>query len=147
MIFELSQTVPGFDQMKVVQRQLEAADIPDAAEVYPIVEGEDGSPQLKFPPQPDPELEIKKADMERRTLEGQARDEREGLLAQSKVNVDEATIIKLIAEAAKVDDEPELERLKLLHKDQESIRKSLTEIKKIESANEKAKSSNTDTSK
>jgi chaperonin GroES len=142
MILEMSQAVPGFDQIKVVQRQLEAADIPDAAEVYPVVEGENGL-ELKFPPQPDPELEIKKADMQRRTLEGQSRAEKDMLLAQSKVNVDQAQIIKLIAEAAETADKPELERLKLLDAEQDSIRKSLVELEK---SSEKAKSSNSGTS-
>jgi len=144
-IAERAAMVPGYDPIAVEQRFLESMDIPNSKEVFPTVQDEQGNVQLKFPPQPDPDLEIQKGDMQRRTLEGQARDEREGLLAQSKVNVDEAAIIKLIAEAAKVADEPELERLKLLHKDQESIRKSLTEIKKIENA--KAKSSDTGTSK
>ena len=54
------------------------------------------------------------------------------LVAQSKINVDEAQIIKLMADAAEAADKPELERLKLLLKDQESIRKSLTELAKIE---------------
>ena len=131
-VAERAQMVAGYDPIVVEQRILESMDVPNSREVYPTVQGEDGSIQLKFPPQPDPELEIEKADMQRRTLEGQSRAEKDGLLAQSKVNVDEATIIKLMAEAAKVADEPQLERLKLLHKDQESIRKSLTEIAKLD---------------
>ncbi|RLC55299.1 MAG: hypothetical protein DRI30_07835 [Chloroflexi bacterium] len=135
---EAAQSVPGYDPVKVEKRFLESMDIPDVDEVFPLVpemdeEGnETGAMVLKFPPQPDPQLEIEKADMQRRTLEGQSRAEKDTMLAMSKVNVDEATIIKLMAEAAKVADEPELERLKLLHKDQESIRKSLTEIAKLD---------------
>jgi hypothetical protein len=53
------------------------------------------------------------------------------MLAQSKVNVDEAAIIKLIAEAGETADKPELERLKLLLKEQEDIRKNLVEMAKI----------------
>jgi hypothetical protein len=112
-------------------------DIPDAAEVYPLVQAEDGSMQLKFPPQPDPEMEINKADMQRRTLEGESRAETANILAQSKVNVDQATIIKLTAEAAETADKPTLERLKLLDQEQDAIRKSLVEVAKIEA---KAKS-------
>jgi len=133
MIFEMSQTVPGFDQIKVVQRQLEAMDIPDSAEVYPTQPNpETGIMELVNPPQPDPEFEIKRADMQRRTLEGQSRAEKDMLLAQSKVNVDQAQIIKLMADAAEAADKPTLERLKLLDKEQESIRKSLLEVKKID---------------
>jgi hypothetical protein len=136
---ERAAMVPGYDPIVVEQKFLEAMDMPNAAELYPTVQAEDGSRQLKFPPQPDPELEIEKADMQRRTLEGQSRAEKDMLLAQSKVNVDEATIIKLIADAAETADKPALERLKLLAKDQESIRKSLVEIEKND---QKAKQSN-----
>ena len=129
---DAAMAVPGYDKIKVEQRFLESMDIPDAAEIFPVIQAEDGSLQLQFPPQPDPELEIEKADMQRRTLEGQARAEVDMLVAQSKINVDEAQIIKLMADAAEAADKPELERLKLLLKDQESIRKALTELAKIE---------------
>jgi hypothetical protein len=143
---EASMQVPGYDPIKVEQRFLEAMDIPDAAEVFPLVPEMDengqetGGMTYKFPPQPDPELEIEKADMQRRTLEGQSRAEKDMLLAQSKVNVDEASIIKLMADAAEAADKPQLERLKLLLKDQESIRKSLVEVAKIEQSEQRADS-------
>jgi chaperonin GroES len=134
---EASMQVPGYDPIKVEQRFLEAMDIPDAMEVFPLVPeidesgNETGAMTYKFPPQPNPELEIEKADMQRRVLEGQARAEKDLMLAQSKVNVDEAAIIKLIAEAGETADKPELERLKLLLKEQEDIRKNLVEMAKI----------------
>jgi chaperonin GroES len=143
---EASMQVPGYDPIKVEQRFLEAMDIPDAAEVFPLVPEMDengqetGGMTYKFPPQPDPELEIEKADMQRRTLEGQSRAEVSMLTAQSKVNVDEASIIKLMADAAEAADKPQLERLKLLLKDQESIRKSLVEVAKIEQSEQRADS-------
>ena len=70
---------------KVEKRFLESMDIPDVDEVFPLVpevdeEGnETGAMTLKFPPQPDPQLEIEKADMQRRTLEGQSRAEKDML--------------------------------------------------------------------
>jgi hypothetical protein len=137
---EAAMSVPGYDKIKVEQRFLESLDIPDANEVFPLVpevdqEGnETGGLTYKFPPQPDPELEIEKADMQRRTLEGQSRAETANLLAQSKLNVDEAQILKLMADANIAADAPELERLKLLLKEQESIRKSLVEMAKIDEA-------------
>jgi chaperonin GroES len=140
---EAAMSVPGYDPVKVEKRFLESMDIPDVDEVFPLVPemdeqgNETGAMTLKFPPQPDPKLEIEKADMQRRTLEGQSRAEKDTMMAMSKVNVDEATIIKLMAEAAETADKPELERLKLLHKDQESIRKSLTEIAKLDEQNKR----------
>lgn len=131
-IRESAQQVAGYDPIAVELQYLEAMDTPNIPEIYPIVQGEDGSRQLKYPPQPDPDLEIQKADMQRRTLEGQSRAEKEMVLAESKVNVDEATIIKLMADAAQSADAPQLERLKLLAKDQESLRAALLEAKKID---------------
>jgi len=131
-ISERAAQVPGYDPIKVEQRLLEGLDIPDAAEVYPLVQGEDGSMQLKFPPQPDPEIEFRKAETQATVLEKQSKAETTSLLAQSKALVDEATIIKLMAGAAKDADAPELERLKLIQKEQQSIREDLTERKKID---------------
>jgi hypothetical protein len=139
-VAERAQMAPGYDPIIIEKGILEAMDVPNSMEAFPLVQGEDGSMQLKFPPQPDPEFEIKRADMQRRTLEGQSRAEKDMLLAQSKVNVDQANIIKLMAEAAETADKPQLERLKLLDAEQEAIRKSLVEIAKIEESNRKADS-------
>jgi chaperonin GroES len=147
---EASMQVPGYDPIKVEQRFLEAMDIPDATEVFPLVPETDetgtetGSMTYKFPPQPDPELEIEKADMQRRVLEGQARAEKDLMLAQSKVNVDEAAIIKLMSEAQETADKPELERLKLLLKEQEDIRKNLVEMAKIDEQSKQQANSGVD---
>ena len=139
-VAERAQMAPGYDPIVIEKGILEAMDVPNSMEAFPLVQGEDGSMQLKFPPQPDPEFEIKRADMQRRTLEGQSRAEKEMLLAQSTVNKDQATIIKLMAEAAETADKPQLERLKLLDAEQDAIRKSLVEIAKIEESNRKANS-------
>ena len=140
IVSDRAGTVPGYNTIKAEQGLLEALDVPNAREVYPTqMNPETGAEELVFPPQPDPELEIEKADMQRRTLEGQSRAEKDMVLAQSKINVDEAQIIKLIADASVAADSPELERLKLLLKEQESLRKSLVEMAKIESADEQSK--------
>jgi len=150
IIAERAAQVPGYDPIAIERRFLEAMDIPDAAEVFPLVPNEEtGRMEYVFPPQPDPELEIEKADMQRRTLEAQVRGEVDTMLAQSKVNVDEATILKIMADAEVQADKPELERLKLLVDEQDSIRKSLADLAKIDADKQKAtngvggKSSNT----
>ena len=64
MVSERAGSVAGYDPIKVEQRLLESMDVPDSAEVYPLVPGVDeegnetGEMVLKFPPQPDPSLEI-----------------------------------------------------------------------------------------
>jgi chaperonin GroES len=135
---ERSAMTAGYDPIIVEKRLLEALDIPDAAEVYPLVPetdeqgNETGRMTLKFPPQIDPELEIKKADMQRRTLEGKARAEKDFMLASAQIAVAEATIIKTYAEAKKVADEPEIKRIELLLDELQSQRESLVEMAKIE---------------
>ena len=131
-LLEMSQMVPGFDQMVVVKRNLEAMDIPDAAEVYPTVQAEDGSMQLKFPPQPDPEFEIKRAEEQRRAIEGKARAEQGYVESEAKLIVAEADVILKTAQAAKLADEPELARLKLLADEIADKRKTLVEMAKID---------------
>jgi chaperonin GroES len=134
-VAERAAMVPGYNPIEIEKRLLESLDIPDSDAVFPTqVNEETGAVEYVFPPQPDPELEIEKADMQRRVLEGQSRAEKDMLLAQSKVNVDEASIIKLMADAAKTADEPELERLSLLLEEQKDIRKNLVEMAKIDEA-------------
>ena len=146
---EASMSVPGYDPIKVEQRFLESLDIADAAEVFPLVPEKDengqetGAMTYKFPPQPDPEIEFKKAETQASVLEKQSKAETNAMLAESKMLVDEATIIKLVAGAAKDADAPELERLKIIQKEQQSIREDLTERKKVD-ANTQSSDSGTD---
>lgn len=143
---EAAMSVPGYDKIKVEQRFLEAMDIPDALEVFPLVpemdqQGQEtGGMTYKFPPQPDPELEIEKADMQRRTLEGESRAEKDMILAESKTLVDAATILKIKAEIKSMGESDELEKLKLIEKEQDSVRKSLVEVAKIEQSKADANS-------
>lgn len=135
---EAAQQVAGYDPIKVEQAYLESMDIPNAAELFPVAQGPDGSMQLKFPPQPDPSLEIEKADMQRRTLEGQSRAEKDMVVAESQIGVNEANILKIMAETQEIADKPTLERLKILAKEQDSHRKSLTELAKVDEQNKAA---------
>jgi ribosomal protein L21 len=125
-------------------------DIPDAAEVYPLVPEldengqETGGVALKFPPQPDPEMEIKKADMQRRVLEGQSRAEADMMRAESDIMVNQAKVILMMAQAEVAADTPELERLKLIVKEFDDKRKTLVEMAKIEQTEETASNEGSD---
>ncbi len=146
---ESAMQVPGYDPIKVEQRFLESMDIPDAHEVYPVVPGVDkdgnetGEMVLKFPPQPDPKLEIEKADMQRRVLEGQSRAEVEMMKAESQIMVDQAKVMVMIAELeanAKAEgNKVRIEELKLLVKEFEINRKALVELAKIEQTKQATK--------
>jgi len=132
--------------MKVEQTYLEALDIPDAAELYPVQptvdeEGnETGGMELVFPPQPDPELEIKRGELEIKALDAQASSEIAAIVAESNAGLNEAKIVEIIARAELAEDSPELERLKILQKEQQSIREDLTEREKINASKQIAKS-------
>lgn len=135
MIAERAMMSPGYDKIKVEQRFLEAMDIPDANEIFPVQQNpETGGLELVFPPAPDPEMEVKKAEEQRRTLESQSRSETQAALAASKIAVDEANILKIMAEAEVAADKPELERMKLLLNDLADKRKTLLEMANLEKA-------------
>jgi chaperonin GroES len=135
-IREASMMAPGYDKMKVEQRFLEALDIPDAAEIYPTQQNpETGAVELVFPPQPDPEFEIKRAEEQRRALEGKTRSEVTMVEAEAKLMVAEAEIILKQAQARKLGEDVELKKLEILQKDMEGKRKALLEMAKLESAN------------
>jgi hypothetical protein len=138
LTMERAQMVPGYDPIAVEKQYLEAIDAPNANELFPLVEelNEQGQPTgnmtLKFPPQPDPELEIKKADMQRRTLEGQTRSEVAYMDADTKLMVAEADVVLKRAQAQKLGDDTQLEQFDLLLKEMQDKRKAIVELKKVE---------------
>jgi chaperonin GroES len=142
-IAERAMSIPGYDPIVVEKRLLESMDIPDAAEVYPLVPEldengqETGGVALKFPPQPDPEMEIKKADMQRRVLEGQSRAEADMMRAESDIAVNEAKILLMMAQAEVAAGSPEMERLKMILKEFDDKRKAMIELAKLEAQQDK----------
>ena len=86
-----AQTVPGYDSYQVEKRVLESFGIEDTEQVFPTEEG------TRIPPPQDAEIEIKKAEHERRTLEAQGREE----LGWAKQKLDEkqAEVSMLLDEA------------------------------------------------
>lgn len=89
MLAQRAASAPGYDMAAVEKRLLQAADISDVAEVYPT--DEKGQPTI--PPPQNPEIALKAAEEQRRTLEAQSRMEIDGALAHSKLMVDESTIL------------------------------------------------------
>ena len=138
---EAAMSVPGYDPIKVEKRFLEAMDIPDAEEVFPLVPetnpetGEEtGGMTYKFPPQPDPEFEIKRAEEQRRALESQTRSEIQFIEAEGKLMVQEAEVVLKMAQAQKLGDETELKQFELILEEMRDKRKALVELAKIEQA-------------
>jgi chaperonin GroES len=137
LLKQAAMSTPGYDPIKVEQRWLEAFDVPDSNEIFPLVQGENGEMQLKFPPGPDPEFEIKKAEEERKTLESKSRSDRELIELESKLMVNEAQVLKLMADAAKSADEPDRKRLELKLREMESLREHARGLEEIEVEREK----------
>ena len=132
LIAQRAAMVPGYDPIKVEQRFLEAMDIPDAAEIFPTTQGEEGQTQLVFPPGPDPEFEIKRMEEERRTLEAQDRAKINYMELEGKLAVMEAEILLKTAQAEVAADSLEFKRIEALMEDMRHKREMLLEMAKIE---------------
>ena len=138
MILQRADVTAGYDPIEKELRWLSSFDVADVDKLFPRVEekGQDGQPTgnmvLKFPPQPDPSLEIEKADMQRRTLEGQSRAEKDSILAESTVLLNKAKVLEMMARMEDMKETQEYKNLELLTKDFDSQRKALIALAKIE---------------
>lgn len=134
MISERAMMVPGYDPTIVEKRWLAAMEVVDVDELYPMVEEQDeqgnktGNMVLKYPPQPDPELEIQKADLQRQTLADKSNHDIKVKETEVKMMVAEAQVIKLMADAQVAADKPTLERLKIQLEDMVSKREAMTQV-------------------
>lgn len=134
MILERSRMSPGYNPIEVERRFLEAADIPDVNQIFPLQQNQEtGQMEYVFAPQPDAELEIKKADMERRTIEGKARAETQAAVAEAKIMESEANIIIKMRELDIKEDANEIKKLEIILRELKDKRKVLTEIEKLDS--------------
>ena len=145
IILQRADSAPGYDPVEKEKRWLSAMDIADVDKLFPMVpemdeQGQEtGNMVLKFPPQPDPELEIKKADMQRRTIEGQSRAEMDAIKTESDVMVNKAKVLMMMAQMEDMKDTQEYKRLELILKEFDVKSKSLTQLAKIEEDGKNAK--------
>lgn len=124
---ERSRMVPGYNVAATERRLLEAMAVRDLNEIFPV--DEKGRPAI--PPPPNPEMEIKRMEEQRRALEARTREDlgrRELLIkaeeAAAKVEQLKAEAVKTLAEAGSVDAELSLKRF-------EAIFDSINEAKKL----------------
>jgi chaperonin GroES len=92
MVLERSMTVPGYDKAQVERDWLEAIEHPNADRIFPL---DPNTGQLAIPPAPDPEIEVKLAEEQRRQLEGVQRGETQRIEAMTKAMVGEAQVLEL----------------------------------------------------
>jgi len=128
IILQRADMAAGYNPIVKEKRWLAAMDIPDVEEVYPTKMDEQGNEVLVFPPQPDPELEIEKADLQRKTLEGQTRNDIEKQKVQIEMMLAEAKVMEIIGKMEEGQNKEELERMKLHLEDMISKRVALTDI-------------------
>jgi chaperonin GroES len=91
---ERAALVPGYNRVIVERRILEAMNIPDVQEIFPV--DEKGNPQIQ--PPPNPEVEVMLAEEQRKTLEAKSRTEINAAEASSRLDVDRATVMKIMAD-------------------------------------------------
>lgn len=94
-----AQSVPGYKASAVERRLLEAMDITDPQEVYPL--DQNGEPVIA--PPPNPEFQIKAAEEQRRTLESQSRMQIDAASADSRMAVDESQVLLNMMKAQEID--------------------------------------------
>jgi len=129
MISERAQMVPGYNPIVVEKRWLSAVEAVDSEELYPTrMNEETGAVELVFPPQPDPDLELKKAEEQRKAVEGKIRGEVSVAEAEAKMMVAEAQVMKIMAEAAVAEDKPLVDRMQMQLEDMISKREALVAI-------------------
>jgi chaperonin GroES len=99
MIKQNAQMTPGYDPIQVELKWLEAMDIPDAKQLFPLqMNQETGQQEYVYPPQPNPELELKKAELQSKVQENMARAEKDFALADSQIGLNEIETKKTEAE-------------------------------------------------
>lgn len=86
--------VPGYNPIAVELRLLEAMDVTDVQEVFPI--NPDGG--YGIPPQPNPEFEIEKMENQRKVIEGKIRGETDHAVAQAEIMLKEAQAAQIMQE-------------------------------------------------
>ena len=139
-------TVPGYNPVEVEREWLEAIEHPNADRIFPI---DPQTGQLAIPPRPDPEIEIKLAEEQRRQIEGSQRGQVSMIEAQVKAMVGEAQVLELQTRAqlnlAKAKEAGDLTAIKLYEAQikeigerrsaLEALMKDTTEQQKIEQTN------------
>jgi chaperonin GroES len=95
---ERSALVPGYNRVVVERRILEAMNIPDVQEVFPL--DEKGNPLIQ--PAPNPEIEIQIAEEQRRAVESKARTEISAAEAASRLDVDRSQVLLNMTKAGQM---------------------------------------------
>jgi len=116
-----SMSSPGYDSTKVELRLLEAMDIEDRNEVFPL----DDQGQPAIPPPKNPELEIQVMEEQRRALESKSRSETNAATAESNILLNEAKVQEMAANAQLAGEGADIKRYEAVTKRLKEIREGL----------------------
>jgi hypothetical protein len=147
MVLERAMAVPGYNVAEVERDWLEAIEHPNADRIFPV-DPETGQPMIQ--PPPNPEIEVKLAEEQRRQLEGKQRGDVNMIEAQVKAMVGEAQVMELqtraqlnLAKAQQAGDETAIKLYEAQIKEiaakrdaLEALMKDATERKKIEQSSQ-----------
>jgi len=118
-VAERATMIPGYDPVQVELKLLEAMDITDVDKLFPL--NPDGS--LKYPPKPNPEIEVKIAEEQRRALDSRDRIANDRMntqikahLAQGQLAEMEANTLYLLAKAKAEGGNMDIQRMELMLK-------------------------------
>jgi hypothetical protein len=119
---------PGYNTAAVERRLLEAMDIPDPQEVFPL----DDKGQPTIPAPRNPEIDLKVAEEQRRALEAKSRMEINAATADSRLALDEAQVYKIFADIQKDGSQVQIEKFNAIT---DRIKANAETIKKVADAN------------
>lgn len=109
-IAQRAATTPGYNMAAVEKLLHEAMDIPNTQDIYPV--DEKGQPII--PPPQNPEIALKAAEEQRRTLEAHSRMEIDASSAHAQMTLIEAQVYQIEAEIALKGDQVMVEKFKAL---------------------------------
>jgi hypothetical protein len=121
-------TTPGYNPAAVERRLLEAMDIPDPQEVYPL--DDKGQPLIPAPRNPEIDLQI--AEEQRRALESKSRMEVSAATADSQIAVNEAQVYKIYHDMKQDGAQIEIDKFDAITK---RIKANSDAVKKVADAN------------
>lgn len=134
MIAQRADMAAGYDRIKVEQQWLEAMDIPNAAELFPVTQDENGAMKLVYEPAPNPDLMLGQQEEARKMDELQFKKWKESQLLAADLALREAQIVDIYARAEKTASEVDVEAMKVLAGELKAQRESILREKEVDAA-------------
>lgn len=119
-ILEMAMKFPGFNLPYLITWVLKEMKVPAVSQIY-----------TNAPPPPNPEIQLKAADIHRRTVEAQTKGHVQLIEALSKIRLEEAQATLALAQATKLGDQKAIETANLQLKAFDTIHSSLMDLQRV----------------